>query len=99
MQPVLTTDDNGNVITYQGKVQWFDSKKGYGFISCPAASNRGVFVHWSKIISEGFKKLREGDEVEFNRELDNVHGLIAVNVKVTKKGPKKKKEEKHEQNS
>jgi cold shock protein len=49
----------------QGKVKWFDSAKGYGFIQCD--SGEDVFVHYSDIESaEGeYKTLAEGDSVEF----------------------------------
>jgi len=47
----------------RGTVKWFNEKKGYGFISQEDGSD--VFVHYSAITQEGFKTLREGDEVEF----------------------------------
>ena len=46
-----------------GTVKWFNSTKGYGFIG--RADGDDVFVHYSAIISEGYKKLADGDEVEF----------------------------------
>ncbi|MFW5804390.1 MAG: cold shock domain-containing protein [bacterium] len=48
----------------QGKVKWFDPKLGYGFI----ISNDGkeIFVHYSGISMEGFRKLKHGQEVEFD---------------------------------
>lgn len=47
-----------------GKVKWFNNKKGFGFIE--RASGAGdVFVHYSAIVSEGYKTLKEGDSVEF----------------------------------
>ncbi len=48
----------------KGTVKWFNDKKGYGFIT-PEEGN-DVFVHHSSIMGEGFKTLREGEEVEFD---------------------------------
>ena len=47
----------------QGKVKWFNNKKGLGFIE--RASGGDVFVHYSAIVSDGYKTLKEGDSVEF----------------------------------
>ncbi len=47
----------------KGKVKWFDSKKGYGFIE--SEGEKDIFVHFSEIIQEGYKALKDGDEVEF----------------------------------
>lgn len=46
-----------------GTVKWFDSKKGYGFIS--GADGAEVFVHFSAIEGEGYKSLKEGQNVEY----------------------------------
>lgn len=46
-----------------GKVKWFDSKKGYGFILTD--EGREIFVHYSGIVADGFKALTEGQKVEF----------------------------------
>ena len=48
----------------EGTVKWFNSRKGYGFIATPDGSD--VFVHYSNIVSEGFKNLEEGDSVTFD---------------------------------
>ena len=48
----------------QGTVKWFNSGKGYGFITTEA--NKDVFVHFADIKAEGFKSLNEGDKVSFD---------------------------------
>lgn len=47
----------------QGTVKWFNADKGYGFIEVEGQDD--VFVHWSKIKSEGYKTLEDGQPVEF----------------------------------
>lgn len=63
----------------KGTVKWFNQKKGYGFIA--QDNGQDVFVHYSGISGEGFKTLREGDEVTFDIE-DGPKGQAAVNVTV-----------------
>jgi len=41
-------------------VKWFDTKKGFGFINGPDGD---VLVHYRSLLQEGFKNLREGDQV------------------------------------
>jgi len=48
-----------------GKVKWFNESKGYGFIE--SEEGEDVFVHFSEIQSEGFKTLKEDQEVEFEK--------------------------------
>jgi CspA family cold shock protein len=48
----------------QGTVKWFNGSKGYGFIE--RESGDDVFVHYSAIMSDGFRNLDEGQRVEFN---------------------------------
>ena len=61
-----------------GTVKWFDSKKGYGFIVGP--EGKDVFVHFSVIEGEGFRSLRDGEEVEYEfRQGDK--GLLANAVR------------------
>ena len=49
---------------YKGKVKWFNKVKGYGFIGHDNGPD--VFVHYSAIQPDGYKTLKEGDEVEFD---------------------------------
>ena len=48
----------------RGRVKWFNSSKGYGFIESNDGS-KDVFVHYSAIQDKGYKSLNEGDMVEF----------------------------------
>lgn len=47
-----------------GTVKWFNASKGYGFIS-PATGGDDVFAHFSAIEMDGYKTLKEGQQVEF----------------------------------
>jgi CspA family cold shock protein len=60
-----------------GTVKWFNDAKGYGFIE--RAEGDDVFVHHSAIQAEGFKSLREDQQVEFEVQQGD-KGLQAVNV-------------------
>lgn len=66
-----------------GTVKWFNSEKGFGFIS---NDNGGedVFVHFSAIVSDGYKSLNEGQKVTYDTEKDpkNSRKLKAVNVRL-----------------
>lgn len=62
----------------QGKVKWFNNQKGYGFITKDGGGD--VFVHYSAIQGEGFKKIEEGETVEFDVE-NGDKGEKAANVR------------------
>jgi cold shock protein len=49
---------------YSGVVKWFNNAKGYGFLGHDDGSD--VFVHFSSIQDEGYKSLKEGDQVSFD---------------------------------
>jgi CspA family cold shock protein len=49
---------------YRGKVKWFNNVKGYGFLGYDGGED--VFVHFSSIQKEGYKFLKEGDDVTFD---------------------------------
>lgn len=63
-----------------GTVKWFNAEKGYGFISNDEGGE-DVFVHFSSIVSEGYKSLNEGQKVSYDTETDPRNGkLRATNV-------------------
>jgi len=71
-----------------GKVKWFNPRKGYGFIA--TSDGRDIFVHYSSISGDGYKTLVEGDPVTFDI-VEGEKGLRAENV-VAKSAPKSEKE-------
>jgi CspA family cold shock protein len=62
---------------FRGTVKWFNAVKGYGFIGRDGGDD--VFVHFSSIQSDGFRKLEEGQLVEFSIE-SGPKGEQAANV-------------------
>jgi len=61
----------------QGTVKWFNSEKGFGFITQDGGPD--VFVHFSAIEADGYRELRENQRVEFNVK-DGDKGPQAENV-------------------
>jgi CspA family cold shock protein len=59
-------------------VKWFDARKGYGFIK--RDEGQDLFVHFSSIDMDGYKRLNEGDEVSFEIE-ETDRGPQARNVR------------------
>lgn len=64
----------------KGKVKWFNAKKGFGFIT-REDDGTDIFVHFSAIQSEGYKKLKQDQDVEFDTEPGD-KGPQAKDVKI-----------------
>ena len=63
----------------QGTVKWFDSQKGYGFLT--DSEGKDVFVHHSNIVMDGFRHLNEDDVVNFELGAGNDGREQAINVR------------------
>ncbi len=63
----------------KGKVKWFDSAKGYGFIHSEEGND--IFVHYTGIEQDGFRSLEEGQEVTFEI-VEGKRGPQATEVKI-----------------
>ena len=61
----------------KGTVKWFNNQKGYGFI-CDE-EGKDIFVHYTGLNMEGFKTVKEGEEVEFD-VIEGEKGVQAINV-------------------
>jgi len=63
---------------HAGKVKWFNDKKGFGFIE-PDGGGEDIFVHHTSIMSDGFRTLAEGQNVQFE-VIRGPKGMQATNV-------------------
>ncbi len=70
--------------TLTGKIKWYNSKKGYGFIERDD-KEKDAFVHASAVKAAGMRYLEEGHPLEFNLE-DGPKGPSAVNLVSKKEG-------------
>jgi len=62
----------------KGVVKWFNASKGFGFIK--RTTGEDVFVHYKSVEMDGFRTLREGEQVEYEVQ-QGPKGLQAINVK------------------
>ena len=66
---------------YKGVIKWFNNAKGYGFIG--REDGPDLFIHYSSILKDGYKTLREGDQIEFD-VVEGAKGPQADQVVVVK---------------
>ena len=73
-----------------GSVKWFNNAKGYGFITNEDIDG-DIFVHYSQIVGDGFKTLREGEEVEFilRRGAKGYHAANVVRIEAQGEAPRR----------
>ena len=63
-----------------GTVKWFSNVKGYGFVNADGNEDEDIFVHFSAIEMEGYKKLTSGQKIEFEIN-EGPKGLQAHNIR------------------
>jgi len=63
---------------HTGRVVWFNESKGFGLIETD--NGQTVFVHYSSIMAEGYRSLKQGQKVEFDLYEDEAKGYLARNV-------------------
>jgi len=71
--------ESQNTQRFSGECKWFNAEKGFGFITCNDGSD-DIFVHQSSIHAKGFRSLAEGEEVEFEIQMENNGRRKAINV-------------------
>lgn len=75
----------------QGKVKWFNSEKGYGFISS-SEKEQDIYVHFSDIVMKGFKTLDENDIVEFDYDEEKNKAVNVHKISVSEENDETKSE-------
>jgi CspA family cold shock protein len=63
-----------------GTVKWFSNVKGYGFVNADDNQEEDIFVHFTAIEMEGYKKLTSGQKIEFDIN-EGPKGLQALNIR------------------
>jgi len=63
-----------------GTVKWFSNVKGYGFVNTDDNEDEDIFVHFSAIEMDGYKKLTSGQKIEFDVN-EGPKGLQAQNIR------------------
>ena len=66
----------------KGKVKWYNSKKGYGFIE-REDKEKDAFIHASAVKAAGLRYLNEGESLQFELSQDSGRGPSAINIKKT----------------
>lgn len=72
---------NERKVNMESRVKWFNNEKGFGFLENDGKED--IFVHYSQIIMDGYKTLKEGEHVIFNL-VETPKGLQAKNVEAIK---------------
>jgi cold shock protein len=75
---LVAATDKWGVIMAKGRVKWFNTKKGFGFIE-PSGGGEDCFVHYTQVTGSGFRTLEDGVTVEFELTQGN-KGCQAENV-------------------